>query len=213
MINRLIRFLHFLAIVVLVGCTLSTSPDQQETPLPGWRVLVSNLLLDDEAMPDGWSRIRDWPKGSLTDTSINHVYRSWWGEAEGIGKIEHAVWRAYSIDDAKDFYAELRHDQYDPLRTPSSSQIYIAYKTPTEIQYSSQVADEYYLACGWSGFPRCVAIARYRNYVSEIIADWETIGPDGELREGLTFDEIEELIKNMDEKFLEFLNSDLEPAR
>jgi hypothetical protein len=96
-------------------------------------------------------------------------------------------------------------DDYDPKRTPPPDQIYIPYKTPSEIDFQGGSADEFYLACGWSGFPQCVAIARYRNYTVELITDWETIGPDRKVRNGLTTDEIETILKAMDMRFVEFL--------
>ncbi len=190
---------------LLVSCRVTLQPQSLSTPLPGWRDLVSVLLLDDDSLPDGWARIRDWPKGSLTDTTINHVYRSWWGKRQGYGKVEQHIWRSYTIEDARAFYLELRQDQFDPLRTPHPDQIYVPYNTPEEIKFQSQLAQEFYLACGWSAFPQCVAIARYKNYVVEIITDWETIGPDGKTRNGLTYKELEKILVEMDGKFSEFL--------
>lgn len=177
------------------------------TPLPGWRDIVSDLLLTDDDLPDGWDRIRDWPKDSLVDPTINHVYRSWWRPNLSYGELEQHIWRSFSTDDAHPFYLELRQDQYDPIRTPNPDQIYIPYKTPVEIEFQSGIADEFYIACGWSGFPRCVAVARYRNYIVEVITDWETTGPDGKVRNGLTNDDIETILKAMDAKFAEFLNA------
>jgi hypothetical protein len=202
-----LKFLSLL-LLLLLGCNAVSPFQPTPTPLPGWRVLVSDLLIEDGIFPVGWTRIRDWPLDSLSDVTINHVYRSWWGEAADVGKVEQSIWRAFTIADAKALYAELRQSQFGLTRTPNPAlpdEINIPYQSPAEIQYQSAVADEYYLACGWSGFPRCVALARYRNYVAEIITDWQTIGPDGRQRDGLTYTEVENVIMAMDAKFSEFL--------
>jgi hypothetical protein len=164
-------------------------------------------LLAEDDLPDEWARIRDWPKDSLSDPTINHVYRSWWRPNLDYGEFEQHIWRSFSPDDAHSFYLELRQDQYDPIKTPNPDQIYIPYRTPGEFEFQGGMAEEFYFACGWSGFPRCVAVGRYRNYTVELITDWQTTGPDGEVRNGLTYDEIETILKAMDAKFEEFLNA------
>jgi hypothetical protein len=194
-------------ILLLAGCTSVLPLSPPVTPLPGWREIVSDLLLTNDDLPDGWDKARDWPKDSLVDPTINHVYRSWWRPSLSYGVLEQHIWRGNSTDDAHSVYLGLRQDQYDPIRTPHPDKIYIPYKTPIEIDFQGGSADEFYIACGWSGFPRCVAIARYRNYTVELITDWETIGPDGKVRNGLTTDEIETILKAMDMRFVEFLNA------
>ncbi|NIX00489.1 MAG: hypothetical protein GWN13_20005, partial [Phycisphaerae bacterium] len=75
-------------LTLTVGCRFAPPLGPEPTSLPGWRSLVSALLLEDDAFPEGWTRIRDLPKGSLTDPTINHVYRSWWWESNGSGQAE-----------------------------------------------------------------------------------------------------------------------------
>src|SRR5574342_92635 len=94
-----------LLFIVLVGCTTFPS-GLTVTPLPGWREIVSDLLLTDVDIANGWVRTRDWPKGSLTDPTINHVYRSWWRPNLGYGEFEQHIWRSLTIDDAHSFYLE-----------------------------------------------------------------------------------------------------------
>ncbi|NTV24154.1 MAG: hypothetical protein HGA85_07355 [Nanoarchaeota archaeon] len=66
---------------------------------------------------------------------------------------------------------------------------------------NSTKADEFYIACGGTGSPRCVASARYRNYIVALAADLSgTIG-DHTQDEGLTYSEIEALIQDMDKIF------------
>lgn len=198
----LISTLSFL--VLMTGCQIIVAPEPTPTPLPGWRSLVSALLLEDDVLPEGWARIRDHPQGSLTDPTINHVYRSWWNEAEGSsGKVQQHIWRAYTIVDANERYAELRQN---PVLlscfTPSPYDFYVEFYPPSEISFQSQVADEFYLTCGWRGVAYCEVIARYRNYLVEMRLEREA-EYEGHVSEGLTYPEIEAVVRAMDAKFTE----------
>jgi hypothetical protein len=66
-----ISILSFL--ILVAGCQTIIAPESTATPLPAWRSLVSDLLLEDDVLPQGWARERDHPQGSLTDPTINHV--------------------------------------------------------------------------------------------------------------------------------------------
>ena len=199
---------------LLIACSATKQLESQGFPLPGWRSLVSCLLLDDDALPSGWARIRDLPKNSLTDPTINHVYRSWWGEKQGYGKVEQSIWRSYSIVDAQDFFQELLGNSF-PKITPSTEpeiiepdNLYIPFRTPNAINYKDMKADELYIACGWKADPYCIAIARYRNYNVEVSADWETIDPiDGTTSKGLSLEEIEKILEAVDHKMTKKLST------
>ena len=191
--------------LILLGCwpldTLLPGPSRMTTPPPGWRSLVSDLLLDDNAFPTGWARERDFPKGSLSDPTINHVYRRWWGEARGSGSGDQAIWRAYTISDAEEKFAGLRQSQFHPSRTLSPYTTFLEFQPPDEIDFQSSTADEYYLACGWWRFAYCEVIARYRNYVVELSLNLEA-EYEGHVTDGLTYPEIEAVVRAMDAKFV-----------
>jgi hypothetical protein len=189
-------------LTLMVGCRAIVATGPSPTPLPGWRSLVGELLVEDSAFPEGWARIRDLPQGMMTNPTINHVYRSWWGEAEGVGKVEQAIWRAYTIADAEDKYAELRQSQFYVHRTSSPPDFYVPFEPPDEINFQSQVADEFYLACGWRIWARCEVVARYRNYVVDMRLDLEA-EYEGHATHGLTYPEIEAVVRAMDAKFAE----------
>jgi len=188
-------------LTLMVSCRVVPLWGPASTPLPGWRSLVSDLLVEDSAFPAGWARMRDLPQGSLTDPTINHVYRSWWGQAQGKGKAEQAIWRAYSIVDAEDKYTELRQSQFQPRVTPQYD-LFVEFAPPTEISFQSQVANEFYLACGWWGVAYCEVVARYRNYVVDMSFELEA-EYDGDVTHGLTYPEIEVVVRAMDARFAE----------
>jgi hypothetical protein len=190
-------------LLFLTACTLLYPfyPETSFAPTPpGWGLLVSQLFMDDNAMPDGWKREADRPKGSFTDVAINHVYRGWRNAKEHTGGIEQSIWRSYVDSDAKKRFASQLLNQYGPPSTPGPSTKYVPFVTPKELTFQSKVADQFYVACGWYDYPKCIALARYRNYVTEVIASWKT---DGE--GGMTLEEVNAVLKNMDAKFAAFL--------
>ncbi len=192
-----------LVVIVLMCCRPIPIWAPTPTPLPGWRSLVSDLLVEDNAFPEGWARMRDHPKGSLTDPTINHVYRSWWNAKQGHGKAEQAIWRAYTIEDARKKYIQLRRQStLLPIYTPAPWEFYVEFKPPPEIGFRSQIADEFYLACGWRDVAKCYVIARYRNYVTYMVLMLEAEYA-GHVSHGLTYPEIEAVVRAMDAKFAE----------
>jgi hypothetical protein len=199
-------------LVLMMSCQAIVAPDPTPTPLPGWRSLVSDLLIEDDIFPKGWVRTRDHPQGSLTDRTINHVYRSWWGEAEGAGKVEQAIWRAYTVADAEKKYADLRQSQFYAHRTPSPPEFFVAFEPPDEINFRSQIADEFYIACGWRIWARCEVIARYCNYVVDMRLDQEA-EREGHVTHGSTYTEIEAMVRAMDAKFAEAMGEFYPPSQ
>lgn len=201
-------FLITILLLALAGCRVFRFQELESTSLPGWRSLVSELLVKDDTFPDGWVRIRDMPQGSLTDPTINHVYRSWWGETQGDGKVDQSIWRAYTIDDAEEQYAKLRQQSmFRPDFTPSPQDLYLEFKQPPEITFYSEIADEFFLACGWLYGAQCHVIARYRNYVTYMTLDLDGQSYNGYTTIGLTYPEMETILNAMDAKFAEFLNA------
>jgi hypothetical protein len=189
--------------IVVAGCQVTSMWEPTPTPLPGWRSPVSALLVEDESFPEGWVCEREFP--DTPDPTINHVYRSWYDETEDWGKAEQAIWRAYTTEDAREKYAELRQmPQLLPHYTPGPYEFYAEFKPPPEIDFQSQIADEFYLACGRRNGFQCRVIARYRNYVSYMRLYLE-IEYEGRTREGLTYQEIEVVVRAMDAKFADFL--------
>jgi len=196
----------FFSFPLLVACAILICACQATSIKTETPSLVSDLLLEDSALPDGWVRIRDMPATSLSDPSINHVYRSWWGENQGYGKVEQAIWRSISEQKAKDFYNETRLSLLgNPIRTPVPGLVYMPYERSHEISFESDLANEYDYACGWSGKPLCIMVARYNNYTTTLIVEWQTTGLDGVLIKGMDAFEFSKQMSEVDKRFSEIL--------
>ena len=160
---RLLLTMSILALATSCRTVLSLEPTP--TPLPGWRSPVSELFIDEAVFPEGWHV--DFPEDSVTDPSVNHVGRSW-GRQGISGTVTQAIWRTYTVAEAERWYNELRASQYHPRSTLPSYELFLEFEPPDEIDFQSQVADEFYLACGWWTSAYCEVIARYRNYGVEM---------------------------------------------
>lgn len=78
---------------------------------------------------------------------------------------------------------------------------------PQEITYRSPIADEYHFGCGVDIVPACRAIFRYGNYYLELYFDldsYQGYGLDHE-GDGLKLEEVEPILRAMDEKAGEIL--------
>ena len=171
------------------------------TPLLGWRSPVYELLVDDTAFPQDWTV--DFPQDTSTDPTANHIWRTW-GHISG-AKAEQAIWRAYSIADAQKKYDELQ-SQFRLSRPSDPDAIFVELKPPTELGFQSQLIDEMYLACGWVHTAYCIVVARYRNYVTDIRMDFQA-EHEGIRSNGLTYEQIENIVIAMDAKFTDFLTA------
>lgn len=191
--------------VLAVGCK-SREP-LHPVPPPGWRSPVAELLLDETDLPAGWQVDLEFPRGRIMDPTINHVAREWWNPEKGSAGIMQSIWRAYTIEDAQEKYNKLRRQpMLLQTYTPQPWDIYVEFRPSPEIGFRSQVADEFYLACGWLYGAECHVIARYRNYVTCMALDLETEYA-GHVHHGLTYSEIEAIVRAMDAKFADFLRS------
>lgn len=127
-------------------------------------------------------------------------------------KVEQAIWRAYAITDAKAKYNELRYGgPFQPSQDLLNDPDFVRFAPPAEISFQSKVADEFYMACGWWRWAYCEVIARYRNYVVDLRMDQQA-ELEGNKSYGLTYAEVETIIKAMDAKFAEALDSLPTPA-
>jgi hypothetical protein len=190
--------------VLAVGCKDLETSRLGPSP-PGWRSPVAELLLDETDLPEGWQGDLEFPEGRITDPTINHAAQEWWNPEKGSAGIMQSIWRAYTIEDAQEKYAELRQSPVLLSRfTPSPYDYYVEFHPPSEISFQSQIADEFYIACGWIVWPYCEVVVRYRNYVVDMRLDLET-EDEGRATHGLTYEEIETAIEAMDAKFAEAL--------
>jgi len=198
-----LRTVLVLALAALTACCCGILPNllpPTPTPLPGWRSPVSELFVDESAFPEGWQI--GSVRGATMDPTVNHVAREWEGGEYGLAF--QSIWRAYTVADAKEKYDELLASQFHPSRTLPPYELFIEFEPPEEIDFHSRVADEFYMACGWWTWAYCEVIARYRNYVVELCLDREA-EYDGHVTHGLTYPEIEAIVRAMDARFAEAL--------
>ena len=200
---KLLRLLILVLIVPGLGCSSAGLFSPTPTPLPGWRIPVSELFVDVDVFPEGWAHMRDLPPEVETDPTINHVTRIWWDKAQGKGRAEQSFWRAYTVDDAKEKYNYLTENGFNPTETQPAD-FFVPYQPPSEITFRSQAADEHYLACGWGIGSFCEIAVRYRNYVAYMRINLKGRNQGYDNDTGLTYAEIEVVLAVMDAKFVEF---------
>lgn len=201
--NKRINLLFLVFLIISISCKLSENQaGPTPTPLPGWRSPVHLLMIDDSDFPDGWEM--DYFEEESTDPTINLVWRTW-GRSGIPGTLMQTISRAYSVEDAQAFYRKFQ-SSYTPTSSPFDD-VFIPFVAPSEIEFRSLVADEWRFACGWITLPYCLLSARYRNYVTVVRFDLERehVQREDEYTYGLTYEEIEGLLKALNEKFVEFL--------
>lgn len=188
--------------VLAVGCK-GPGPSHLGPPPPGWRSPVAGLLLDGTDLPEGWQVDLGFPEGRIMDPTINHVAREWWNPEKGSAGIMQSIWRAYAIEDAQEKYIELRQSPVLLSRfTPSPYDFYVEFRPPSEIGFQSQIADEFYIACGWIVWSYCEVVTRYRNYVVDMQLNLEAEHAE-HVSHGLTYSEIDAVVEAMDARFAE----------
>ncbi len=190
-------------LVLLLVISLSSCEGLVPTPPPGWRSPVSELFMDESALPAGWKI--DSPEGRTTDPTINHIAREWSHPGKS-GGVFQSIWRAYTARDAKSEYNKLRRSQFVRGRPSDPRAAYVPFEPPEEINLQGLTADEFYLACGWSTWAYCEMVARYRNYAVELRLDLEA-EYEGHISEGLTYPEVEAAIRAMDAQFARALET------
>ena len=101
------------------------------------------------------------------------------------------------------YFQELQKGNHpnDPQRP---GDFFMEFKSPDDIQFESWAADEYSLTCGWMTWAYCSLIVRYRNYNTALRLDLQA-EYKGEKSDGLTYAEMEPIMKAMDTRFVEFL--------
>lgn len=197
--NQKMRLLAlFMLLVFQAACSLLAP-----TPMPpsGWSGNVRDLFVDESAFPFEWVARElgsDDPLANHVDRGFNFI-----GNPPLPGTVTQSIWRAYTIADAEEKYAELRQSQFQPRLEPE--EMVAPWLPPEEIDFQSIAADESYLACGWEEWASCHYLARYKNYVTYLNLDLQA--QLGTLEShGLTYDEIEAVLKAADAQFEATLN-------
>ena len=114
------------------------------------------------------------------------------------GHFRQEVWRFDSPEAASAKYSNyLQADFNDATGDPTAT----PFLPPTELPYVSNVADEYYFACGRDQAWICRLNARYRQYFVYFYFDMD----DGR-GYGLTYSEVERILHWLDDRAVELLN-------
>lgn len=194
-------FFRLELLIVLLSMLLSScngvSTILKPTPLPGWRIPVSQLFVDSSVFPDDVTLSYSEPDGKESDSTINHFFREWSGNSSG--RIWQNVFRSYKVSEAEEYYDQLRNSMFSVNGTPSPDNYFSEFLPPDEVEFTSQFVDEYYFACGyWDGY-NCEMLARYRNYVITLHLPHEVPGSDDP---GLSFSQMKPILENMDQRFV-----------
>jgi hypothetical protein len=187
-----------LTVLLVSGCHRLNKDLTSPTP-QGLQIPISSLFVDISAFPKDWVVEFSDPKDRQDDSTIGAVFREWVGP--GALPVWQNISRAYSPADAEGIYIKLQKSSYAPNATLPPDIPFVEFIPPEGINLSNLKADEFYLACGVWGFSYCEAVARYRNYVTNIHLPLKTADErDG----GLTYDEMESVLRGMDQQFMEF---------
>jgi hypothetical protein len=105
------------------------------------------------------------------------------------------------------------HDEFQSFRkayfgTSDSRSPSTEFLPPSDIAYSSSIADEYYLGCGVDVVPACQAILLYDSYLVYFYFSLDRGFADGVEVEadGLTIEQVETILTAMDERVLELFS-------
>jgi hypothetical protein len=196
-----------IAAIALVSIACSISIGGPKT-IPAPRIPASDFILDTRAFPPDWIL---FPCEPHCKPGVISTVRSF-----GIIDIPgHVIQEVLYLGDEK-----TAHDEFQSYRkayfgksenrSPSTE-----FLPPSEIAYSSSIADEYYLGCGVDVVPACKAILRYDSYLVYLYFSLERgfaggveIGADG-----LTLEQVETILRAMDERAAMMLGTEAAPSR
>ena len=156
---------------------------------------ASALLLEVDVFPKRWSAFSD-ENGTIVAT------RSYYIPHEP-GQVFQEVYRRPTAEDASEKFKEYLSGSFNESKI---RQPFVPFSPPPEITFQSQIADEYYFACGVDEAPQCKMLARYRNYFVYFYFDVSI----EESRGGLTYPEIVTVLEALEAKVLSVLSNSID---
>jgi len=183
------RFLQVALIaIILTGCNLSRL--QSKTPVAA-SPPASAFLLDSDVFPRGWTFESD-EQGVIVagrDFYLPNAY----------GHSFQEVFRRPNDNEASKKYKTYLSGEFN---VSGARQPAIPFVPPPEITFKSNIANEYYFACGVDVIPQCKMLARYRNYFVYLYLNLSTNTEPG----GLTYSEIEHVLEALESKVSDAFN-------
>jgi hypothetical protein len=188
---RTIVFLGFVVTLTL-GCN-ALPLNATATPVSGPPARA--LIVTGEAYPSDWEAI-------LCDTHLcqngDATYEQFFiSKAHEPGQFLQEVFRYETTEAASAKYELYRKTDFHKSTFDLEG---TEFAPPVELPYVSPIADEYYFACGREFGLVCRMVARYRNYFVYLYFDM-----DSGHGYGLTYTEVEHILKWLDEQAAEQL--------
>lgn len=179
------RFLQsIIALLLLASCSILQSS------MPAESAPANALLLEPDVFPNGWTFESD-EMGVIVagrDFYLPNAY----------GHSFQEIYQRPSNYQAHQKFKTYLEGEFNVSIEDQSS---VPFTSPSEITFKSQIADEYYFACGVNEIPQCKMLARYQNYFAFFYFELATTEPGG-----LTYSEIEDVLEAFEAKVSEALN-------
>jgi hypothetical protein len=201
--------LHVKLVMSLISVVWAAAGCSITNPVPAHPVSTSELLLDEQPFPMGWQASSCDPyceREERNGQSGRSFFRT------GIpGHVIQNVFH-YSSERA----AHVTFEGYKSMNlseaTPSAREPFSPFQPPPEISYRSPIADEQYLGCGVDVVPGCRAGLRYGQYFVYFYFSLESgyVGTRKIQNSGLKLEEIEPILRAMDERVSLLLDIPLE---
>jgi|CXWL01.1.fsa_nt_gi hypothetical protein len=184
--------------VLIIAVACNTLNVQMSTPVAS--IPAIDFLLEANMLPAGWeaspcdtSLCRD---GGGGDTAAERDF--YLPNAPG-----HALQEVYRFSDERAASDKFKVYMEGNFNESEVRQPFVPFAPPQEITFKSQVADEYYFACGVDVIPQCKMLARYQNYFVYFYFDHATEQEPG----GLTYAEIERVLEALEGKVAALLTA------
>lgn len=202
--------------VFLAGCNVMLPFRSAPGPVPAPNVPTARLLISADPFPGGWVVFSCEPHCDRRERNGDS------GRSFGIvGVPGHVIQHVLYFE--REWAAQANFQRYEETDLPetvdpnSVQSLRTAFSPPYEIKYRSPIADEQYLGCGIDEVPACRAGLRYGNYFTYFYFDLKTryymhyldddIIKEELLHEGgLTFSQVEKILRAMDEHYAELFD-------
>ncbi len=161
-------------------------------PTPAPTIPAYDWLLDSSAFPSSWENFPCDPDCGRAERPYEAL--------RSFGRVKipgHVIQQVFYFGSERSAKAKFQLYEGSDLSeaTPSARSPFSPFQPPPEISYRSPIADEQYLGCGVDVVPGCRAGLRYGQYFIYFYFDI-----DGGKGDGLQIEEVEPILRAMDER-------------